>query len=215
MATIELRNFRSGYYEKVGCRSVAEKDSIEMLLKEKPISKIKMKRFMVCFVTPATYRNLVWMILLGMLHPLFLLYVDSVKLQPFDFIADILPIHCNSHDFVLAQRDELYHDLHRVGSVMRLITDKTNVPKKFVKLYLFETNQLRSGATQLPQSVAFFKICDVINKVFKADESYKYWIAKNFYDTVVKDISADVEKLKEHTWILLKQNHNDIYVYVE
>ena len=31
----DARNFRSTYYEKVGCRSVEEKKSLEILLKEK------------------------------------------------------------------------------------------------------------------------------------------------------------------------------------
>lgn len=59
------RNFRSSYYEKVGCRGVEEKKSLEILMKEKPWDKVKLKQFCLRFMVPASYRNLVWKVLLG------------------------------------------------------------------------------------------------------------------------------------------------------
>lgn len=59
------RNFRSSYYEKVGCRGVEEKKSLEILMKEKPWDKVKLKQFCLRFTVPAAYRNLVWKVLLG------------------------------------------------------------------------------------------------------------------------------------------------------
>lgn len=67
MATDE-RNFRSAYYEKVGFRSVEEKKSLEILLKDKPLDKVKLKQFCLRFSVPATYRNLLWKLLLGTRH---------------------------------------------------------------------------------------------------------------------------------------------------
>lgn len=64
MATDE-RNFRSAYYEKVGFRSVEEKKSLEILLKDKPLDKSKLRQFCLRFSVPATYRNLLWKLLLG------------------------------------------------------------------------------------------------------------------------------------------------------
>lgn len=64
MATDE-RNFRSTYYEKVGFRSVEEKKSLEILLKDKPLDRSKLKQFCLRFSVPATYRNLLWKLLLG------------------------------------------------------------------------------------------------------------------------------------------------------
>lgn len=43
------RNFRSIYYEKVGCRSVEEKKSLEILLKENPVFKNKLLQFLKLF----------------------------------------------------------------------------------------------------------------------------------------------------------------------
>lgn len=63
--TEEQRNFRSAYYEKVGCRSVEEKKSLEILLKEKPLNKSKLKQFCLSFTVPAMHRSLLWKILLG------------------------------------------------------------------------------------------------------------------------------------------------------
>lgn len=59
------RNFRSSYYEKVGCRGVEEKKSLEILMKEKPWDKVKLKQFCLRFTVPAAYRNIVWKVLLG------------------------------------------------------------------------------------------------------------------------------------------------------
>lgn len=59
------RNFRSAYYEKVGFRSVEEKKSLEILLKEKPLDHGKLKQFCLRFSVPTTYRNLIWKLLLG------------------------------------------------------------------------------------------------------------------------------------------------------
>lgn len=64
MATDE-RNFRSTYYEKVGFRSVEEKKSLEILLKDRPLDKVKLKQFCLRFSVPGAYRNLLWKLLLG------------------------------------------------------------------------------------------------------------------------------------------------------
>lgn len=45
----DTRNFRSSYYEKVGCRSVEEKKSLEILLKESPVSLGKLYQFLKLF----------------------------------------------------------------------------------------------------------------------------------------------------------------------
>lgn len=63
--TTDERNFRSTYYEKVGFKGVEEKKSLEILLKEKPLDKVKLKQFCLRFTVPAIYRNLLWKILLG------------------------------------------------------------------------------------------------------------------------------------------------------
>lgn len=62
---LDERNFRSVYYEKVGCRSVEEKKTLEMLLKEKPRDLGKLKQFCLRFSVPPTHRQLLWKLLLG------------------------------------------------------------------------------------------------------------------------------------------------------
>lgn len=64
MSTDE-RNFRSTYYEKVGCRSVEEKRSLEILLKEKPLNRTKLRQFCLRFTVPSVHRALLWNLLLG------------------------------------------------------------------------------------------------------------------------------------------------------
>lgn len=59
------RNFRSTYYEKVGCRSVEERKSLEILLKDKPLNVLKLKQFCIRFTVPNIHRNVLWSFLLG------------------------------------------------------------------------------------------------------------------------------------------------------
>lgn len=66
--TTDDRNFRSAYYEKVGCRSVEEKKSLEILLKDKPRNRLKLKQFCLSFTVPALHRSILWNVLLGMKH---------------------------------------------------------------------------------------------------------------------------------------------------
>lgn len=70
MATDE-RNFRSAYYEKVGFKSVEERRSLEILLKEKPLDLSKLRQFCLRFGVPTAHRNLVWKLLLGYLFFLY------------------------------------------------------------------------------------------------------------------------------------------------
>lgn len=60
------RNFRSAYYEKVGCRGVEERKSLEILLKDKPLNRSKLKQFCLSYTVPSYYRSPLWNILLGM-----------------------------------------------------------------------------------------------------------------------------------------------------
>lgn len=59
------RNFRLFYYEKVGFRNVEEKKSLEILLKDKPLDKVKLKQFCLRFTVPGVHRNFLWKIILG------------------------------------------------------------------------------------------------------------------------------------------------------
>lgn len=59
------RNFRQAYYEKVGFKSVEEKRSLEILLKDKHLDLSKLRQFCLRFGVPAAHRNLVWKVLLG------------------------------------------------------------------------------------------------------------------------------------------------------
>jgi len=65
MGTEEQRNFRSAYYEKVGCRTVEEKKTLERLLKEKPIELDNIREFARRFPVLGAYREAIWTLLLG------------------------------------------------------------------------------------------------------------------------------------------------------
>lgn len=116
------RNFRSTYYEKVGCRSVEEKRSLEILLKDKPLSRIKLKQFCLRFTVPAVYRTLLWNLLLG-----------------------VAPVYADSREYVLQQRLAVYEDLQRALRMLRIVDDKTAQPNVFHAMWLLENRRLKSG----------------------------------------------------------------------
>lgn len=78
------RNFRSTYYEKVGCKSVEETKSLKILLKDSPLDRQKLKQFCLRFTVPVANRKSLWKILL-----------------------EVIPRYQNNVDFVLKQRVEV------------------------------------------------------------------------------------------------------------
>jgi TBC1 domain family member 7 len=67
----DTRNFRSSYYEKVGCRSVEEKKSLEILLKENPVNLPKLKQFLKLFSVPSIHRSLLYNLALNV-YPIYM-----------------------------------------------------------------------------------------------------------------------------------------------
>lgn len=69
------RNFRSQYYEKVGCKSVEERKSLEILFKEKVIDVNRLRQFCSRFSLPFLYRSYVWRVVFGMEQVLYVLLI--------------------------------------------------------------------------------------------------------------------------------------------
>lgn len=63
--TQDERNFRSAYYEKVGFKSVEERKSLEILLKDRTLDMVKLRQFCLRFSVPVIHRKTVWKLLLG------------------------------------------------------------------------------------------------------------------------------------------------------
>lgn len=59
------RNFRQSYYEKVGFKGVPEKQSIELILNERPLDVHRLVHFTCRFNLPDLHRERVWHLLLG------------------------------------------------------------------------------------------------------------------------------------------------------
>jgi TBC1 domain family member 7 len=99
---MDERNFRSTYYEKVGCRSVEERKSLEILFNEKPISDVKLKQFCLRFTVPTVHRTLLW-----------------------NHLLKVYPSYSDSKKYVLQQRAAVYNDLLHALVIMRIVDDKT------------------------------------------------------------------------------------------
>lgn len=189
MATDE-RNFRSSYYEKVGCRSVEEKKSLEILLKDnKTLDKVKLQQFCLRFTVPGIYRNLVWKVLF-----------------------DVLPIHVDSHKFVMEQREQEYNDLVHSLYFMRIVNDQTPKPQLFLLMWLLETGKLKYNWNTQINNHLYQSLCSISQSLLNVfDHSVDiYWIAKGFFQFVDKFYN-DMPKLTEYTWNLLEKEDQILF----
>lgn len=114
------RNFRSSYYEKVGFRSVEEKKSLEILLKERPLDKAKLKQFCLRFTVPAMYRNFLWKILLS-----------------------VIPVYIESHDFIMTQRKAEFEDLQKALRVAKIMDKNIKSHQMFLMMWLLRTRRAK------------------------------------------------------------------------
>ncbi|XP_023011491.2 TBC1 domain family member 7 [Leptinotarsa decemlineata] len=187
MATDE-RNFRSAYYEKVGFRSVEEKKSLEILLKEKPLDRGKLKQFCLRFSLPATYRSLVWKLLLG-----------------------VVPVHIDCHTFIMDQRKQEYQDLYRALNVMRIIDANTPKPQIFFAMWMLQAGNF-SLDKNLVSEKGFIPIAQSFMQ-FVDDDSDVYWLSKNFYDNVCK-FESEIPKLIERSYSLLEKEDSTYYKHL-
>ncbi|PSN44323.1 hypothetical protein C0J52_09284 [Blattella germanica] len=189
MATDE-RNFRSSYYEKVGFRSVEEKKSLEILLKDnKSLDKVKLQQFCLRFTVPGIYRNLVWKVLLN-----------------------VVPIHVDSHKFVMQQREQEYNDLVHSLQFMRIVGEQTPKPQLFLLMWLLETGRLKyDWNTQIDNHLhqSLCLISQTLLNVFDNDVDI-YWISKGFFQFVDKFYN-DVPKLIEYTRNLLEKEDQELF----
>ncbi|XP_072380117.1 TBC1 domain family member 7 [Diabrotica undecimpunctata] len=182
------RNFRSAYYEKVGFRSVEEKKSLEILLKEKPLDRGKLRQFCVRFSVPATYRNLVWKLLLG-----------------------VIPVHIDSHNFIMDQRKQEYHELHRALTVMRVIDTNTPKPQVFLAMWLLQTGNFTID-TSLATERGFSNIVQSFMQFFE-DDADVFWLSRNFYENV-KKFDSDLGKLVEKSYMILEKEDAAYYKHL-
>ncbi|XP_067008700.2 TBC1 domain family member 7 [Anabrus simplex] len=191
MATDD-RNFRSAYYEKVGFRSIEEKKSLEMLLKDKPLDKGKLKQFCLRFTVPGIYRKYVWKLLL-----------------------DVLPPYVDSHSFVMHQREQQYYDLLRSIHFMRIVNEETPKPQLFLTMWLLEMGKLKfdhSAQLDSPLLQSLFSISQSLCNMFDSDVDI-YWISKGFFESVIKFYS-DIPKLITYARNLLEKDDHELFAHL-
>ncbi|XP_055851903.1 TBC1 domain family member 7 [Episyrphus balteatus] len=189
--TTDERNFRSSYYEKVGCNSVEEKKSLNILLKDHTLTRLKLQQFCLSFTVPTNQRTLVWNIILGILP---------------------LPVHQNATSYVMEQRTAVYTDVLRAVTIMRYIDENTPKCKVLYAMWLLENKKLHPD-TNINEDNHFVEIAKVLLRMFENDVDV-YWIAKEFYE-LTKVIKAELPKLKELTQTILKREDNLLYNHLD
>lgn len=104
----------------MGFRSVEEKKSLEMLLRDQPFDKAKLKQFCLRFTVPGMYRNLLWKILLG-----------------------VIPIYEECHEFIMAQRTAEFKDLKKALKNAKIADDSTMPHQMFLMMWLLRTRRAK------------------------------------------------------------------------
>ncbi|PBC29792.1 TBC1 domain family member 7 [Apis cerana] len=192
------RNFRSSYYEKVGFRSVEEKRSLEILLKERPFDKAKLKQFCLRFTVPAIYRNFLWKVLL-----------------------DIIPVYIESHEFIINQRKAEFQDLQKALKIAKILDDYTKPHLMFLTMWLLRTRRAKLDMnTQLefPLHRAMSRMAETLWHIVDID-SYEeklvdtYWILCGFLDQVQR-FHKEINRLQECTCTLLEREDPELYKHL-
>ncbi|XP_026674989.1 TBC1 domain family member 7 [Ceratina calcarata] len=192
------RNFRSSYYEKVGFRSVEEKRSLEILLKERPFDKAKLKQFCLRFTVPAMHRNYLWKILL-----------------------DVIPVYVDSHDFILNQRRAEFHDLQKALKVTKILDDYTKPHLMFLTMWLLRTRRAKldmSTQLEIPLHRAMSRMAETLWHIIDID-CYEeklvdtYWILCGLLDQVQR-LHKEVVKLREYVCTLLEREDPELYKHL-
>lgn len=231
MSTDE-RNFRSTYYEKVGCRSVEEKRSLEILLKEKPLNRTKLRQFCLRFTVPSVHRALLWNLLLGETFGTHNQNASSVSLLvvlcSIRFSTRILwfawlcygpnvnglrrPVPSfKSSTLDRRQNVQIKNFLCNVA----VRKTKTEAWNQYQCLFIhpivsFEwLTQWSICILQLDHT--FVDVTEVLNgSSISENDVDLYWIAKGFYE-ITLEISRDFAKLKDLTFTLLEKEDNAIF----
>lgn len=93
---------------------------MEILLKERPFDKAKLKQFCLRFTVPAIYRNFLWKVLL-----------------------DIIPVYIESHDFIINQRKAEFQDLQKALKIAKILDDYTKPHLMFLTMWLLRTRRAK------------------------------------------------------------------------
>ncbi|XP_012533018.1 TBC1 domain family member 7 isoform X1 [Monomorium pharaonis] len=196
--TTDERNFRSQYYEKVGFRSVEEKKSLEILLKERPLDKTKLKQFCLRFTVPAMYRNFLWKVLL-----------------------DVVPVYTESQAFIMAQRKAEFQDLQRALRVAKIIDDFTKPHLMFLVMWLLRKRKAKVDMTtqlESPLYRAMSKMAETLWHIIDVElEEEKlvdvYWILSGLFVQVEK-LQKEIGKLQDCTYMLLEKEDLELYKHL-
>lgn len=93
---------------------------MEILLKDRPYDKVKLKQFCLRFTVPAMYRNFLWKILLG-----------------------VVPVYESSNDYIMTQRRSEFEDLQKALKDAKIIDQNTKPYQTFVTMWLLRTRRAK------------------------------------------------------------------------
>lgn len=177
------RNLRP--FGRVGLRVVEYKKALETLLKDDTICEKKLIEYCSFHPLPLMYRILIWKILLH-----------------------ILPVHQQSHKFVMQQRKEQYDDLYHALTVVRKIDKKSTMQQIYLKAYLLETGQIGVAFYHEKWHELFLALASSVTRITD-DAVDGYWLSVRIFQKISryfeKDDEREVELYNTFTSVLSKE----------
>lgn len=128
-----------------------------------------------------------------------------------DVVPVAVPVHEECHTFIMEQRRQEYKDLLHALQIMRKVDSNTPKCQVFYTIWLLHTGNLRYDIN-LKSECSFVLIVQTFMKLFD-DDADIYWLAKCFYDNV-KKFEADIPKLVEASWNLLKREDLQLHKHL-
>ncbi|XP_044754357.1 TBC1 domain family member 7 [Coccinella septempunctata] len=189
MCAADERNFRSAYYEKVGCKNVEERKSLEILLKEKILDRVKLKQFCLRYSLPTVYRSFVWKICLG-----------------------VLPVNTSCHAFISDQRKQEFNEMMRALTIMKQVDFNTQKSKQLYAGYLLQTDALKFD-NNLNASRGFNEIVQFLLPFYK-DDVELFWVAKGFFLNI-HSFDHDFPKLIETIISFLEKEESGLFKHLK
>ncbi|KAL1491548.1 hypothetical protein ABEB36_012128 [Hypothenemus hampei] len=117
------------------------------------------------------------------------------------------------HQFVMNQRKQEFNDLQHTLQVLKIVDGKTSKSQAFLAMWLIQTSNLTFDLNLNQEkdlsSNNFIAIVRCLMH-FLDDDVDVYWIAKKFYDNLLK-MKNEIPKLIDYTYYLLEKEDPEYY----
>lgn len=122
--------------------------------------------------------------------------------------AGVVPVHIECHNFIMEQRKQEYNDLYRALIVMKIVDHNSPKPQIFLAMWVLQMGNRLQDINSVAKK-GFVPIVQTFSNFFDDDNDI-YWLAKKFYDSILK-FEGDIPKLIKISHALLEKEDFSYY----